>query len=76
VAITAVVIRKRTEGAEADQILDRLEAVTGLNGERAEGARRYGLGESRDLVIAMASIRGQLEEISSTWQTHLELDLE
>ena len=72
---TTVVIRKLTNGTEADRILDQLEDATGLHGERVEAGRSYDLSESKDLIIAMTSIKGQLDAISDTWSVHLELDL-
>jgi hypothetical protein len=71
-----VVFRKRTTGTEAERILDQLETITGLHAEEVGGTRRYNLDESKDLLIAMASIKGHLNEISDTWPTHLELDVE
>ena len=76
VADVTLALRKRTHGSEPDRILDQLELVTGLHGEHVEGARRYNLDESRDLLIAMASIKGHLDEISDTWPTHLSIDVE
>jgi len=72
---TTVVIRKLTSGTEAERILDQLER-TGLHGEHVEGGRRYDLDESRDLVIAMASIRGQLDGISEKWPIHLAMEVD
>ncbi len=71
---TTVVIRKLTKGTEATRILDQLESVIGLSGERVEDGRRYDLSDD-DLIIAMASINGQLDEISDTWATHLEIEV-
>jgi hypothetical protein len=76
VAELTVVFRKRTTGAEAERILDQLEIITGLHAEQVEGARRYNLDESKDVLIAMASIKGHLDAISGAWPTHLELDIE
>jgi hypothetical protein len=73
---TTVVVRKLTDGTEADFILDQLERITGLHGERFDGGRRLDLTDSKDLVIAMASIRGQLDAISDTWPIHLGLELD
>ena len=71
-----VVIRRISDSAQADAILDRLEAITGLYGERIEGGRRYDLTGSRDWLIAIASIRAQLAEIASDWEHHLDLRFE
>jgi hypothetical protein len=68
---TSVVARKLTTGTESDRILDQLERVTGLHGQHVEGGRRYNLSETKDLVIAMASLKAQLDEISATWPIHL-----
>jgi hypothetical protein len=75
VASTTVLLRQRTHGTEAARILDRLESVTGLGGERVEGGRSYDLGES-DLIVAMASIRGHLDSISATWPMHVQLEVD
>jgi hypothetical protein len=68
---TTIVARKLTTGSEAERILDQLERVTGLHGEHVEGGRRYNLSETKDLIIAMASLKGHLDEISATWPTHV-----
>ena len=67
--------RRRT-GPEAERILDELERVTGLPGKHVETGRSYNLTEAKDLMIAMASIRGQLDAISTIWPTHLGIELE
>jgi hypothetical protein len=74
VANTTVVVRQLTNGTEAAEILDRLESVIGLSGERVEGGRSYDLGEN-DLIIAMASIRWHLDAISATWPSHVQIDV-
>jgi hypothetical protein len=76
VPTTTVVVRQLTNGTEGERILDQLESVTGLHGERVEAGRRYDLSDSRDLVIAMASIKGQLDAISDEWPIHLEIDVD
>jgi hypothetical protein len=76
VGTTTVVMTKRTDGSEAERILDQLESVTGLHGKRVGGTRRYDLDESKDLIIAMASIKGQLDEISASWPAHIGIDIE
>ncbi len=75
IVATTVFIRQLTNGTEANRILDALEAVTGLHGEPVEGGRSYNLDDSRDFVIAMASIKGQLDAISDTWPIHLGMDV-
>jgi hypothetical protein len=76
VATTTVFIRTRAKDDEAERILDRLESLTGLHGARADAGRSYDLTEARDLVIAMASIKGQLDAISDAWPSHLEIDID
>ncbi len=66
-----VVIRVLGPVAEAERILDELELVTGLHGERVEVGRSYDLTEAKDLMIAMASIRDSSTLISATWPTWL-----
>ena len=61
---------------EAARILDQLEAVTGLHGEHVGDGRRYDLSGSRDWVIALASMKAELAEISNAWSTHLSFELE
>ena len=54
--------------------MNRFEELLGLYPEHVgERDRRYDLSAARDLVIAAASVRGQLELISPDWQTYLEL---
>jgi hypothetical protein len=72
---TTVTFRRLTNGTEGETILDQLETATGLHGERVDAGRRYDLSDSRDLMIAMASIKGQLDTISASWPIHLEIDV-
>lgn len=75
-ARTTVVLRPLTDGPEPIRILDELERLTGLLGLPAAGGRSYELGEARDFVIAMASIKGQLDGISPEWDGHLAVELD
>jgi hypothetical protein len=71
----AVILRKRSQDVEADRILNRFEELLGIHPEHlGDGGRRYDLSTARDLLIASASVRGQLELIDPSWATYLELE--
>ena len=54
--------------------MNRFEEVLGLYHETLEGgARRYDLSSARDMLIAAAAVRGQLELISPDWESYVEL---
>jgi 8-oxo-dGTP pyrophosphatase MutT (NUDIX family) len=74
--VEAVVIRKYAGDGEAERLLDELELIVGLHGEPVDDGRRYDLTESRDWVIAIASMEGQLEKISAAWRDHLRFEPE
>ena len=74
--VEAVVIRKSPGNGEAERLLDELEVVVGIHGEHVVDGRRYDLTESRDWVIAIASMEGQLDELSSGWREHLRFEPE
>jgi len=68
-----LVIRKRTDAPEADDILNQLEGILGFHGERLADGRRYDLDETRDWLIASVSMRAHLDGISDTWSEHLDV---
>ena len=70
-----VVIRVISGEAEAEALLDRLELIMGLPGERVPGARRYDLSGTRDWLIAVASMRAHLEELDPEWERRLDLQV-
>ena len=70
-----VVIRVMSGEAEAEPLLDRLEVLMGLRGERVPGGRRYDLSDTKDWLIAVASMRAHLEEVDPEWERHLDLQV-
>jgi hypothetical protein len=70
---SAVVIRKRTSGTEADRILHELHerlhvAVDGASSE----ALHFSFDD--DYAIARAEVEQTLNEISDTWPIHVGID--
>ena len=72
--VQGILIRRRGADAPGDELLDRLEVMLDVRGEPVEGGRSYDLTGSKDWVVAIASMRGQLDEISPTWEEHLEFE--
>ena len=72
-ATTTVVVRKVTTGAEAERILDALDAAVELPSDRLSHGRRYTLRARRqvDRASAVATLKGELEKISPAWSTHV-----
>jgi hypothetical protein len=74
-APTAIVVRRRDGDAEAESILDRLEATTGVPGRRFEDGRTYDLSASRDWLVTVTSMRAHLDAVSEDWPAELEFGL-
>jgi hypothetical protein len=72
-ATTTVVVRKVTDGTEAERILDALDAAVELPSDRLSAGRRYALPGrvQMDRPSAVAALKGELEKISPTWSNHV-----
>jgi hypothetical protein len=68
-----VVILKRTNGTEAERILDDLERLIEVAGERFEGGRRFTLLSAADWDAAASSLMAKLNAVSDTWPIHLSI---
>ena len=71
----ALVIRIISRGSEAEDLLDRLEVLMGLRAERVPDGRRYDLSDTKDWLIAVASMRVHLEEMDPDWERHLDIQV-
>jgi NADPH-dependent ferric siderophore reductase len=75
VATTTVVVRRITSGAEAERILDALDAAIDLPSDRLSTGRRYTLSERTqgDRASAVATLSAELDKISATWASHVKI---
>jgi hypothetical protein len=70
---TALIAKRVAADAESERILDELELAVGIHGTRVDGTWSYDLGSSRDWLVAVTSIRAQLDQIAPDWQDRLDL---
>jgi hypothetical protein len=73
VSTTTVVVRQITEGAEAERILDALDATVKLPSDRLSNGRRYMIQERTQTgrAEAVAALEAELDKISGSWATHV-----
>jgi hypothetical protein len=74
-ATTTVVVRHRTDSAEATRLLDALDAVLETPGDKLSSGRRYAFSSrtQTDRAAAVALLKAELDRISDGWSTHVEI---
>jgi hypothetical protein len=73
VATTTVVVRKITNGTEAERILIALDGAVDLPSDRLSNGRRYTFRERKQVhrAAAVATVEAELDKISGTWPSHV-----
>jgi hypothetical protein len=74
-ASTTVVVRHRTDGPEAQRLLDALDAALEMPSDRLSSGRRYTVitRTRTDRETAVATLKAELDRISDAWHTHVEI---